>query len=75
MWLATTHFGMTLTETWLGVTRHAARALAVDAGTLTTGARADLVVWRCDDPAYVPYRYGAAGTLIDQVYVAGAPAR
>src|SRR5262249_51792031 len=36
MWLAATHFGMTVDEAWLGVTRHAARALAVpDAGTLT----------------------------------------
>ncbi|HTL34616.1 MAG TPA: imidazolonepropionase, partial [Kofleriaceae bacterium] len=30
MWLATTHFGMTVEEAWLGVTRHAARALAVE---------------------------------------------
>jgi len=69
LWLATTHFGMTVDEAWLGVTRHAARALGVSAGTIAVGAQADLVVWSCDDPAYVPYRYGA--DLIDAVFVAG----
>jgi len=74
MWLATTHFGMTVDEAWLGVTRHAARALGhSDAGQLTVGARADVIVWRCDDPATVPYRYGASRALIDSVYVGGAP--
>lgn len=72
MWLATTHFGMTVEETWLGVTRHAARALRVAAGTIARGARADLIVWACDDPAYVPYRYGAATQLIDAIFVAGS---
>jgi imidazolonepropionase len=69
MWLATTHYGMTVEEAWLGVTRHAARALAIDAGTIAVGARADLVIWRCEHPAEVPYRYGV--DLIDTVYVAG----
>ncbi len=71
MWLATTHFGMTVDETWLGVTRHAATALGLtNAGQLVAGARADIVRWRCDDPAAVPYRYAAS--LIDHVIVAGA---
>jgi imidazolonepropionase len=74
MWLATTHFGMTVDEAWLGVTRHAARALGLAAGTLTRGARADLIIWACDDPAQIPYRYGAAADLIDAVLVAGEPA-
>jgi imidazolonepropionase len=70
MWLATTHYGMTVDETWLGVTRHAAKALALDgAGTLVVGAPGDVVVWSCEQPADVPYRYGA--NLIDAVYVAG----
>jgi imidazolonepropionase len=72
MWLATTHFGMTVEEAWLGVTRHAARALgAADIGTITPGARGDLIVWDCDDPAYVPYRYGAATRLVETIFVAG----
>jgi imidazolonepropionase len=72
LWLATTHFGMTVEEAWLGVTRHAARALgAADVGMLTRGARGDLIVWACDDPAHVPYRYGAAARLIDAIFVAG----
>jgi imidazolonepropionase len=75
LWLATTHYGMTVEEAWLGVTRHAARALGlVGPGTLAPGAPADLILWRCDAPAAVPYRYGAAGSLIERVYVAGAPA-
>lgn len=72
MWLATTHFGMTVEEAWLGVTRHAARALGVaGAGTISPGARGDLILWRCDDPAHVPYRYGAATRLIETIFVAG----
>jgi imidazolonepropionase len=67
---------MTVEEAWLGVTRHAAKALALageGVGTLAVGAPADFVVWRCEDPATVPYRYGAP--LVDEVYVAGEPAR
>ena len=57
MWLATTHYGMTVEEAWLGVTRHAARALArPDLGTLTTGAAADLLLWHTDHPADPAYR-------------------
>ncbi len=74
MWLATTHFGMTVDEAWLGVTRHAASALGLaDVGTLASGARADLIVWNCDAPAQIPYRYGAGTQLIEAVYVAGEP--
>ncbi|MGE0868304.1 MAG: imidazolonepropionase [Kofleriaceae bacterium] len=72
MWLATTHYGMTVDEAWLGVTRHAAKALgSSDVGSLAVGARGDLIVWRCDDPAAVPYRYGAGTSLIDRVYTRG----
>jgi len=70
MWLATTHYGMTVEEAWLGVTRHAARALRVDGGTLVPGAPADLVLWDCEDPAEVPYRYGT--NLVHRVIVRGA---
>lgn len=69
MWLATTHLGMTVEEAWLGVTRHAARALRMDAGALITGRRADLVIWDCEQPASVPYRYGTS--LVSQVIVRG----
>jgi imidazolonepropionase len=72
MWLATTHLGMTVEEGWLGVTRHAARALGLaGTGTITRGARGDVLLWACDDPAYVPYRYGAATRLLDAIFVAG----
>ena len=41
--------------------------------TRSAGAPADLIVWRCEEPAAVPYRYGAAAQLIERVYIAGAP--
>jgi imidazolonepropionase len=70
MWLATTHYGMSVEEAWLGVTRHAAKALGLEGpGTLVVGTAADLVVWSCEQPAHVPYRYGA--NLVHAVYVAG----
>jgi imidazolonepropionase len=69
MWLATTHYGMSVDEAWLGVTRHAAKAIDARAGVLVAGAPADLIVWRCDDPAQVPYRYGS--NLIETVYAGG----
>jgi imidazolonepropionase len=70
MWLATTHYGMSVEEAWLGVTRHAAKALGLEgAGTVVVGTAADLVVWSCEQPAHVPYRYGA--NLVHAVYVAG----
>jgi imidazolonepropionase len=72
MWLATTHYGMSVDEAWLGVTRRAAKALALDGpGTLAPGAPADVVVWGCEQPAQVPYRYGT--NLVHAVYVAGEP--
>jgi imidazolonepropionase len=74
MWLATTHYGMTVDEAWLGVTRHAARALGLGevAGAIAVGRRADLVVWSCEHPAEVAYRYDAR--LVSSVWVAGAQA-
>jgi imidazolonepropionase len=71
LWLATTHFGMTVDEAWLGVTRHGARAigLANDAGVIRVGVQADLVSWRTSEPGEVPYRYGA--NLVERVWIAG----
>ncbi|MFN0248050.1 MAG: imidazolonepropionase [Kofleriaceae bacterium] len=74
LWLATTHFGMTVEEAWLGVTRHGARALGLDndAGVIRVGVRADLVAWNTSEPGEVPYRYGA--NLVDRIWVAGRDA-
>jgi imidazolonepropionase len=72
MWLATTHYGMTVEETWLGVTRVAARALGRDdIGVIRPGAAADLVIWDADSPAEIPYRYG--GNLARTVIKGGRP--
>ena len=68
MWLATTHFQMTVEEAWLGVTRIAARALGLESagvGTIAPGAPADLVIWKTDDPVDVAYRYGTS--LVERV--------
>ena len=60
LWLACTHFAMTVDEAWLGVTRHAARALGLsDRGRLAPDLRADLCFWDADHPADIPYHYGA----------------
>jgi imidazolonepropionase len=69
MWLATTHFGMTVEEAWLGVTRNGARALQLATGVLQTGRQADLVIWDCEQPAEVPYRYGT--NLVSRVITGG----
>lgn len=70
MWLATTHFGMTVEEAWLGVTAVAARALGrADVGRVVPGACADLVLWDAALPAEVPYRYGR--NLVRQVWCGG----
>ncbi|MDB4958366.1 MAG: imidazolonepropionase [Myxococcales bacterium] len=72
MWLATTHYAMTVDEAWLGVTRHAAKALGLSGpGTLVPGGPGDVIVWRCEEPAQVPYRYGAS--QVEAVFVAGEP--
>ncbi|HEY8143677.1 MAG TPA: imidazolonepropionase, partial [Kofleriaceae bacterium] len=74
MWLAATHYGMTVEEAWLGVTRHAARALGrADLGWLGPGSAADLVVWNAERPAEIPYRYGAGRSLVHQVVKSGRP--
>lgn len=68
MWLATTHYGMTVEEAWLGVTRVAARVLGrPDIGVLMPGARADLVIWDADHPGDIPYRYDRGATMVSRV--------
>lgn len=70
MWLGATHYGMTVEETWLGVTRHAAAALhRPDLGVLRAGARADFVIWDTSEPAAIPYRIGA--NLVAEVWSGG----
>ena len=50
---------MTVDEAWLGVTRHAARALALpDRGHLTPGARPHLVAWNAEHPAELAAQFG-----------------
>lgn len=58
--MACTLFRMTPEEALAGVTRNAARALGLEAeaGTLTAGKRADIVVWDVEHPAELSYAFG-----------------
>jgi imidazolonepropionase len=60
MSMATRLFGLTCEEALAGVTRHAARALAMqdDRGTLAPGKAADFVVWGIRDPEELGYWSG-----------------
>ncbi len=51
--MATICFELTVEECWLGVTRHAARALGLQAevGALQVGTRCDLAIWEADSLA------------------------
>ena len=51
---------MTVAECLAGVTREAARALALgdDIGTLEAGKYADLAIWDVERPAELVYRMG-----------------
>jgi len=59
--MAATLFRLTVTESLLGVTRNAARALGLadDRGTLEIGKRADLALWSIERPAELVYMIGA----------------
>lgn len=59
--MACTLFRMTPSEAFLGVTRHAARALGLQAthGTLEPGKRADFLFWDVDSVAALAYEIGA----------------
>lgn len=59
--LACTLFRLTPAEAFLGVTRHAARALGLQAthGTLEAGKFADCALWDADSPASLAYQIGA----------------
>lgn len=67
MSLACTLLGLTVEQAWLGVTRHAARALGRDGGRLVVGAPADMVLWDATSPAEVPYQLGR--NLVGRVWV------
>lgn len=59
--MAATCFSLTVEECLLGVTRHAARALARedDIGSLTVGRSCDLAIWSIETPAELVYALGA----------------
>lgn len=58
--MAATFFGLTVEECLAGVTREAARALAIlpETGTLEAGKSADFAIWDVESPAELVYRIG-----------------
>ncbi|NHB93281.1 imidazolonepropionase [Photorhabdus cinerea] len=58
--MACVQFGLTPEEVWLGVTRHAARALGRgnSHGQLRAGAYADFIVWDAENPVDIFYELG-----------------
>ena len=58
--MAATLFGLTVEQCWLGVTRHAVRALGLSGrvGTLEVGKDCDLAIWSVETLAEVPYHMG-----------------
>ena len=60
--MACTLFRLTPAEALLGVTRHAARALGLQAGigTVEAGKRADLCLWDVEQPAELAYAIGSS---------------
>lgn len=73
MHLACALFGMTPTEAFLGVTRHAALALGLqgECGEIAVGLAADLVWWPLSEPVELSYWLG--GLPPRQLWIAGAP--
>ena len=71
MQLACTHFRLTPEEALRGATRHAARALGLqaDRGVLRAGMRADFVLWSARQPAELFYWLG--GDHAQAVYAGG----
>jgi imidazolonepropionase len=68
--MACTLFRLTPEEALRGVTINAARALGLgDRGSLAVGQRADLVVWKAEQPAELCYWIG--GNPVEQVWLAG----
>jgi len=70
--LACTWYGLTPAESLLGLTRHAARALARDdVGVLAPGAHADLAVARADVHDWMGLVYGLGHRPIARAFVGG----
>lgn len=73
MHLACALFGMTPTEAFLGVTRHAARALGLqgECGEIAVGLAADLVWWPLSEPVELSYWLG--GLPPRKLWIGGEP--
>ena len=71
MSLAVQQLNLTPEEAWLGVTRHAARAVHRDheMGRLSPGLRADFVLWDMPNHLHPFYHYGT--NFVEQVWIDG----
>ncbi|MGB5622942.1 MAG: amidohydrolase family protein, partial [Gammaproteobacteria bacterium] len=68
--MAATLFGMSASESLMGITANAGRALGhPGAGTLAPGSAADFGVWNIPGPEFLVYQLG--GLRPEQVYIGG----
>lgn len=68
--MAATLFGMSASESLMGITANAGRALGhPGAGTLAQGSAADFGVWNIPGPEFLVYQLG--GLRPEQVYIGG----
>ncbi|MBI3098098.1 MAG: imidazolonepropionase [Planctomycetes bacterium] len=73
MSLACTQLRLTPAEALTAATQNAAAALALahEIGSLAPGKRADLVIWKVDDPRAIPFHAGV--NLVEGVILNGLP--
>lgn len=45
-------------EVWNAVTVNVAKAIDINAGTINTGDKANLVIWDAPNHEYIPYHFG-----------------
>jgi len=69
--MAATHFGLTPEEALAGMTRNAAKALALDGecGMIKEGSAADIAVWNIEHPAELAYWIAHRGPA--ELYIRG----
>tara|TARA_B110000438_G_scaffold281602_1_gene307920 strand:- start:325 stop:1473 length:1149 start_codon:yes stop_codon:yes gene_type:complete len=74
MFLSMQNCGLTLEESFLGVTYNAAKSLlrSKEIGLIDENYLADLILWDIDDLCEIPYWHDSAETKISKVFKAGS---
>ena len=73
MLLAMQNCGLTLEESFLGVTYNAAKSLKLDnqIGLLAENYLADIILWNVEDLCEIPYWYDSSQTKISHIFKKG----